>query len=81
MTQVASRDFYEWPMHNDTATCEECGAEIDVPPFDDPNGDMKPPHWRRDERFDPFDDVFEALCDDCFASEIAEEIEKKEGSA
>ena len=80
MTRVASRDLYEWPMYHDTATCEDCGAEIDVPEIDDPNGDMKPPHWRRETHFDPFDDVFEALCDECYAEAVGEIISGGEGS-
>lgn len=75
MTTVASKDLYEWPMRNDTATCEDCGVDIKVPNPDDPDGDFKAPHWRRQEHWEPFDDVYEALCDDCYAAEVSEILE------
>jgi hypothetical protein len=66
--------MYEFPMHNDTATCSECGVEIDLPDVDDPDTDMKAPFWRRKEQYDPFDDVFDALCDTCYAEAVSEVI-------
>lgn len=77
MTRVLEKDLYEWPFHNETATCEDCGAEIDVP---DEGTEMDPPHWRREEHHDPFDDVFDALCDDCYAEAVSEIISGGEGA-
>jgi len=81
MTKVTSKDLYEWPMHNETATCEDCGEEIDVPAMDDPNGDMKAPHWRRDRHIAPVHDSFDALCGACYADEVSAIINETEGSA
>lgn len=80
MTRVLSVELYEWPFHNDTATCEDCGIEIQVPDLDDPNADFKAPHWRREDHFEPFNDVFEAICDECFGINISELLDEEDES-
>lgn len=49
MTVVPATSFYEWPFNNDTATCEECGKEMEVPATDDLDRDMKEPFWIKED--------------------------------
>lgn len=71
-TRVLSKDLYEWPFHNDVAECVECGESIDVDPESDA---MEAPHWRKETHLPPCDDVFEALCDSCYAKEVSAILE------
>ena len=79
MTRVDEADMYEFPMQHDTATCEECGAEISVDVDDDV---MDAPHWRRVPLGWPASgDAFDALCDPCYADEVAAIIRGGEEAA
>ncbi|WP_225334261.1 hypothetical protein [Halomicrobium urmianum] len=75
MTTVLEKDLYEFSLHERTVECEECGAEVEQDPESD---EMEEPHWRREERYEPFNDVFHALCDSCYAEEVSAIIEGSE---
>lgn len=82
MTTVPATRFYEWPMNNDTATCEECGKEMEVPDLDDPNRSMKEPFWWK-EQVDTYIggnyDKFHSFCEKHWAEKVCnlkeEEVE------
>jgi hypothetical protein len=78
VTRVPEKELYEFPNWNATATCDECGATIDVPDMGDRDADMKAPHWKREPRHDPFNDVYAALCDECYAAAVTEALEELE---
>jgi hypothetical protein len=76
MTSILDSEMYEFPNDHDTATCEDCGAEMDVPPIDDVDADFKEPHFRRQEHLPPCEDVWEALCDDCYSEAVSKILEE-----
>lgn len=78
MTRVRASSFYEWEFTHDTAECEECDTEMDV---DEGRDVMEEPHWRRDSgRFQHVEDVFEALCDACYAQEVSDFLDQDSSS-
>lgn len=82
MTTVPHDQFYEFPMENDTAECEECGKEMEVPDMDDLDLDMKEPFWWKEEVHTYIGgnyDKFHALCDSCYGKKISDLM--KEGDA
>jgi len=75
MTTVSATEFYEWPMNNDTADCEDCGKEMKVPPVDDIDRDMKEPFWWKEDVETYIGgnyDKFHALCDSCYGERMSE---------
>jgi len=68
MTTVLDREMYEWGVDPpETATCEDCGEEMTVPDQTDPDAGFLEPHFRREP---PSMDVWEALCDGCYAEAV-----------
>jgi len=81
MTTVPARDFYEWPMNHETAECEGCGKEMDVPSLDDIDRDMKEPYWWK-ENVETYIggnyDKFHAYCSSCYAEKMGETLQPEE---
>lgn len=77
MTVVPANSFYEWPMNNDSAECEDCGKEMEVPDLDDINRDMKEPFWMKED-VDTYIggnfDKFHAYCSSCWQKKITDKI-------
>lgn len=80
MTVVQATEFYEWPFDNDTATCEDCGKEMEVPDTDDPNRDMKEPFWWKEEVHTYIGgnyDKFHSYCETCWSKKFSQEVEER----
>ena len=71
MTTVLNTEMFEWSIDPpETATCEDCGGEMTVPDQTDPDADFMEPHFRRETHLTPCTDVWEALCDECYAEAV-----------
>lgn len=77
MTVVSERDFYEWPMDNDEANCEDCGKEMSIPDLDNPNRGMMEPFWIK-EKVEAYvqgiPNRFKAYCESCWSERIFNEV-------
>lgn len=81
MTTVPARDFYEWPMNNDKAECEECGKEMEVPDLDDPNRRMKEPFWHKEDVHTYIGgnyDRYHAFCKEHWTEKVSQVLEKED---
>lgn len=78
MTRILARHFYKWPNKADTATCEDCSTEIDIPNLDGLK-ELKEPYFRHREHWDPFHDSYEILCENCYSKTVSKRIDM-EGS-
>ncbi|MFB6226284.1 MAG: hypothetical protein ABEJ02_02945 [Candidatus Paceibacteria bacterium] len=73
MTVVGARDFYEYLIQNDTAECEGCGKEMQIPDGGVPDAGMKEPFWKHEEVHTYIGGNFDekhAYCEKCIQKEV-----------